>query len=196
LKLSPFKKTLIGANLVPSDQIKSFIETFIENGEIQGPLADSWKSRMKEKEDVEELVRKASNNDAEAALVLAQAYYKGKKGLAQNEFKAHYWYEQAAFGGSVIGIAETGIRHALWKRPSEFVNAVALVAMAAEGGSDKACIYLGKWYAQGQIGLLKDKLQAARLLRKALSGRCVYQHARQESIDSAHKLLEVLGASK
>jgi hypothetical protein len=69
---------------------------------------------------------------------------------------------------------------------------IVLVTMAAERGSDLACLSLGLWLAGGDFDLVEDRSKAIHFLSLGLSGLCPHRHARREPKVEAQLMLTKL----
>ena len=186
---SPMTNTLMGQNLIPAIQMRNLIETLVKNGDLDEDLADSWESRVKDKEEMSSFLRKALAGDGDAALELGRASFRGTRGEEKNNVTAKRWFKKAAEAGNVKGMALAGYLHA---RDKEEVEATTLTAMAAGAGSDMACIRLARWYAKGRFGLAKNEAQAKYLLQRALNGHCSHKHTSDRLVAEGLELLQEL----
>eukprot|EP00978_Attheya_sp_CCMP212_P038911 scaffold197489_cov52-Attheya_sp.AAC.1 len=64
--------------------------------------------------------------------------------------------------------------------------------MAAERGSDLACLSLGLWLAGGDFDLVEDRSRAIHFLTLGLSEKCPHRHARREPKVEAYLMLTKL----
>ena len=183
---SPVTNEPMGPRLFPTHPIRSLIERMVDNDEIQGELLDAWKEKQKEKKDFEEDKAKAENGNVVAMRYLGSLYFFGEKGAKIDLLLANQWLQKASDLGDIPSMAMLGILF-----PSR--NSVALVSMAAEGGSRVACLKLGMWLASGTEGLDVNNSHAIRLLRKGLDPTaCKHHNVTQSFMEKCKKKLEEL----
>ena len=187
---SPLTNASMGRRLVPTAQVKNFIATLIERGDIPEDMARVWKQKTREKQEVLELTRKAEGGNVPAMLCLADLHYSGKKvGTIDIETACH-WYKKAADTGNMRGLVNAACLLAPSIEHSK--NGLTLMGMAAQGGSTSACFHLGTWFAKGRHGLSVDKGQAIRLLQMGVGGTCTYKDATAAQIKDARAMLQKL----
>lgn len=190
---SPVTNEPMGRRITAAVQIKSLIETLIETGAIKGDLARGWAAKDQERRDVEKLIREARAGDGAACHKVGKLYGNGDKGVTKDLKLAYPWFKLSADLGNIKGLSMAGYCLVMGggvKRNHE--HGLSLISMAAEGGSDYACLNLGLWYATGTHGLPLEIPQAIRLIRKGLSGECRHRHANESFIkESRAKLQEI-----
>eukprot|EP00978_Attheya_sp_CCMP212_P025018 scaffold79653_cov49-Attheya_sp.AAC.3 len=192
---SPLTKNVMGVKLIPAVQIRNHIETCVRNGVITGDLANKWKKQEKENEMIEAgaLMKKALGGDHEAMFLLGIFLFDGLNGFGKDQKIAFDWYERAANAGNVKALALSGFSYMNGSGVKENVTyGIALVTMAAERGSDLACLSLGLWLAGGDFDLVKDRSRAIHFLSLGLSGLCPHRHARREPKEEANLMLTKL----
>mmetsp|Transcript_4399 Transcript_4399/g.9925 ORF Transcript_4399/g.9925 Transcript_4399/m.9925 type:complete len:290 (-) Transcript_4399:370-1239(-) len=194
---SPTTNAEMGTKLLPAVQVRNNIRDLVENGIIDGELAEHWKEAMDAKEKVEKTKKKAEDGDVDAICNLALWYWDGSFGLVKNIKEAYKWYKQAA------DLKDTGaMAMAAWY----FVNGVgveknigqgiALTMSAAERGSDVACYNLAVRYLNGRDGLPEDKKEAIYWYKRAADGSCSVRHLMKEGLEMAKAKLEALEANE
>ena len=170
---SPITNEKMGPNLLSMHQIKSLIAEAIENSEIEEELAVEWKRKQEQQQKLDELLSDAQKGDPQAMRSVAEVYLFGKFGVSINESLAEEWYKKAADAGDIPAIA-----HYAAVYESNDCNRAALLTVAAEGGSNCACLKLGLWMANGSHGFEVNKAHAMRWLRKGLNNRaCKWDQA-------------------
>lgn len=184
--MSPLTNAPMGRRLVPTTQFKNVIQTLIEKGDVSEELASVWK----QKKEVVELQRKAESGDVPAMLKCGHLYFTGKKVGGANHEVACKWYKMAADTGDVMGMANSAC--ILIGKDQTRNTGMVLMGMAAQGGSDHACIQLGNWYARRQYGLPLDKALAIRMLEMGTSGNCAVKHSIPAQVKDAKTKLKQL----
>eukprot|EP00978_Attheya_sp_CCMP212_P035059 scaffold150524_cov51-Attheya_sp.AAC.1 len=200
---SPITRAAIGDKLIPSVQIKSLIESAIWDGLITGELADNWKAKEGERNEFDELVRKAEGGDTVAMFSVGLSYFLGEKGVGKDGKAAYEWWKRASDKGNVRGMGIVGSCLLDSVEGIDVENNVASgimhLTMAAERGSDTACIRLGLVLANGIDDLPKDPSKAVYFLTKGLSGACEHCHAhidlKEEARVDLRRLKEEVSAS-
>jgi TPR repeat protein len=181
---SPITRDAIGDKLIALVHVKSLIESSIRDDLIPDVLANNWKEKESERNEFDELVRKAEGGDTDAMYNVGKIYYFGKNGVGKDGKAAFEWYKRASdkrntramgfFGSTLLDGAEE------FDVEKNVTSAILLLVMAAEGGSDIACIELGCVLADGIDGLPEDPPKAIYFLTKGLSGKCKWCHASPE----------------
>jgi len=140
-------------------------------------LARQWDdkaTRVEKKRLVEQMTREAEAGDSQAMYKLAKAYFgRGTLGVFQDDSEAYKWAKKAADAGNVKGMALFGF--VLINGVGTEVclsDGVALLASAAERGSDYACHLIGTCYRCGCYGFRKDCGKAKYWMEKAIGGSC------------------------
>lgn len=189
---SPMTSEPMGQRLLPAPQIKSLIETLIEDGVITGELAQKWTESVETTKTVKEKTKEAELGDTSAMLWVAQHYLKAKGSSGHGATKAFQWYERAHHAGSVRGTAAIG--NILTQAPSFQKQGVVYLTLAASKGSDFAALMLAEAYASGKFGLDVDKKSARHYIDKSLHQSTV-KHMSEKNQLRAQKLYEALNPS-
>ena len=107
----------------------------------------------------------AEGGDAEAMVVLAQAYEKGRDGLQRDRPQAFAWYNKAAQAGSVAGMGGLGAMYFNgWGTAHDYIQAEHWWRKAAQAGNGRAMFGLSVLYRQGWGGLPQDRAEMLRWL--------------------------------
>jgi TPR repeat protein len=160
---SPVTNLAMGTKLLPALQVKNMIRTMVASGALTGDKVDAWKLKLKEEEEVAEMLREAEAGDGAAMYDLGFWYENGEKGLAKDEAKAFEWYEKSHEAGNVCGTCSLGLCDLHGDGvPKCLVRASTLMSQAAERGSKYACSRLGLVYADGLLGFPEDEKMARR----------------------------------
>lgn len=184
---SPITGLTMGKRLVRNVQVKNYIETLIERGDIPDELASVWT----QKTEVRDLTRKAKGGSVQAMLKLADVYCTGEKVGEIDKTQACHWYKLAADAGNVKGMVNAASILVAKDDSESQSSGLALMGMAAhENGSSTACINLGTWFAGGHLGLSVDKAQAIRLLGMAVTGGTSHNDATAPTLKAARALLQ------
>eukprot|EP00978_Attheya_sp_CCMP212_P023564 scaffold72515_cov52-Attheya_sp.AAC.3 len=192
-KTSPLTNHAMGDKLIPAVQIRNHIETCVRNGVITGDLANKWKKKEKEMIEAGALMKKALGGDHDAMFLLGLFHFDGINGFGKDQKIAFDWYEMASNAGNVKALALSGFSYMNGSGVKENVTyGIVLVTMAAERGSDLACLSLGLWLAGGDFDLVEDRSRSIHFLSLGLSGKCPHQHARREPKVEAHLILTKL----
>ena len=187
----------MGPRLFPSPQIKSLIETLIENRSITGDLTDAWKRRETEKKKAGLLLMEAHNGNADAMLKVYVSYRHGKNGFRKDLDEALKWLKRAQCSGSINAIVQWGQilcqgSMDTMKVEKNVSHGLVLLTVTATSGSSLGALYLGAAYAYGKHGLDVDKTQATTWLQKGLSVKCPYPKMSDSVRKDAQNLLENL----
>jgi len=160
---SPVTNLAMGTRLLPALQVKNMIRTMVASGALTGDKVDAWKLKLKEEEEVAEMLLKAEAGEGWAMWILGLWYELGKKGLAEDKAKAFEWYEKSHEAGHASGTGALGFCYlAGIGVPKCFARANTLLSDAAARGSEYACCTLGGAYAKGLAGFPKDEKMARR----------------------------------
>mmetsp|Transcript_19689 Transcript_19689/g.35737 ORF Transcript_19689/g.35737 Transcript_19689/m.35737 type:complete len:214 (-) Transcript_19689:123-764(-) len=187
----------MGDKLIPAVQIRNHIETCVRNGVITGDLANNWKKKETETSEAGALMKKALGGDHDAMFLLGLFHFDGLNGFGKDQKIAFDWYERASNAGNVKALALSGFSYMNGSGVKENVTyGIVLVTMAAERGSDLACLSLGLWLAGGDFDLVEDHSKAIHFLSLGLSGLCPHRHARKEPKEEAHLMLTELTITK
>ena len=160
---SPVTNLAMGTRLLPALQVKNMIRTMVASGALTGDKVDAWKLKLKEEEEVVEMLLKAEAGEGWAMWILGLWYELGKKGLAEDKAKAFEWYEKSHEAGDATGACYLGLCYLDGDGvPKCLARANTLMSQAAERGSKYACFRLGGAYAKGLWGFPKDEKMARR----------------------------------
>ena len=164
---SPVTNEPMGKRLLPAVQLRNTLKRLVESGAISGSKADAWKKAMAEEAEVAALRAQAEGGDARAMRKLGCAYYDGRRGLKQDAAQAFTWFKRAADLKGVTGLTACGEAYLYgdgvkWNH----VRGVAMIARAAELGSEHACGVLGMANSDGEYGFDKDPQEATRWYRE------------------------------
>eukprot|EP00978_Attheya_sp_CCMP212_P035062 scaffold150524_cov51-Attheya_sp.AAC.4 len=188
---SPITRAAISDKLIPLVHVKSLIESSIRDGLITGDLADNWKAKDGERNEFDTLVRKAEGGDTEAVVAVGHSTSLGKNGVRTDGKAAFELWKRASDKGNVVAMGIIGM--SLLDRvkgidvEKNVSSGILLLAMAAERGSDIACIHLGCVLANGIEGLPSDPSKAIYFLTKGLSGECECCRASQKLKEEARE---------
>ena len=191
---SPLTKQVITNQLLPAPHIKSLIETMVKNGAIlDQQLVSAWNKKVKEQNEMEELLQEAKGGDAEAMYDVGIKYELGDDGFKKDENIALSWYKKAHEGGNIKGTAVLGLSiiqglGGATKRP---IQGLVYITHAASQGSNYAACMLGKAFANGCAGLPVDQKEAIFWLKKA-AGECKHDQMSEEGKKHAQDLLDEL----
>ena len=89
---SPVTNLAMGTRLLPALQVKNMIRMMVTSGALTGDKVDAWKLRLKEEEEVAEMLREAEAGDGRAMYDLGVSYEYGEMGLVKDLAKAFEWY--------------------------------------------------------------------------------------------------------
>jgi TPR repeat protein len=160
---SPVTNLAMGTRLLPALQVKNMIRTMVASGALTGDKVDAWKLKLKEEEEVVEVLRKAEAGDGRAMCNLGSWYKLGLTGLAKDLAKAFEWYEKSHEAGHASGTGGLGGCYLHGEGvPKCLVRGAMLLGEAAGRGSKYACINLGRAYADGIWGFPKNEKMARR----------------------------------
>jgi U-box domain/Sel1 repeat len=191
---SPLTNQTMDKRLLPAPQIKSLIETLVENGVIGGDLASKWNEKVKEQKRVEALLKKAQGGDAEAMYRVGISYLTGTCGFEEDEKLAVKWFTKSHEAGYVQGTAALGYYmcngYGVAKCHS---TGIAYIGIAAGQGSDLAAFVMGMALADGKFGLKVNKNEAIYWLEKA-AGESANDHLTEDCKDEAKQKLNELQA--
>eukprot|EP00568_Trieres_chinensis_P000453 CAMPEP_0183309456 /NCGR_PEP_ID=MMETSP0160_2-20130417/25353_1 /TAXON_ID=2839 ORGANISM="Odontella Sinensis, Strain Grunow 1884" /NCGR_SAMPLE_ID=MMETSP0160_2 /ASSEMBLY_ACC=CAM_ASM_000250 /LENGTH=255 /DNA_ID=CAMNT_0025473485 /DNA_START=171 /DNA_END=938 /DNA_ORIENTATION=+ len=187
---SPVTNQLMGPRLSPAYQVRNIIEMLMKSGMISGDRMGKWRQGMSDTADVKAMTKKAENGDTDAMYNLSYWYDFGKKGLAIDFNKAYKWCKKAASNNNVRGMAAAGW-HLIKGRGVALglAEGMALMGMAAQGGSDFAAYFLGVCFNDGLCGLPKSAEWAKFWLQKVVGGNCNIRHLSQMGHEKARKSL-------
>ena len=124
-----------------------------------------WAARNKENK-VVELLKKASEKDSEADLMLALIYQGGFAEETQNEEESRRWIEKAAEAGNAD--AQIVMYHSAGGLADDSEAGLAWLRKAAEGGSDQAQMMMGlHFYLESQSKRVAATMEERRLKEEA-----------------------------
>ena len=163
---SPITNEPMGPRLMPAVQVRNVIERLVRSGEVASDMAGRWHQWLEEQSLVSTLKRDAESGDTDAMCSLGSFYAKeGISGHAKDLSQACKWFKMAAESGNVGGMAAAG-SYLIKENTAE---GMALLSMAAEGGSILAAYCFGLWYSVGRYGLPQNKKCAKFWFRRVLS---------------------------
>ena len=126
-------------------------------------VVDAWKLKLKEEEEVAEVLRWAEAGGGAAMYNLGVWYKFGQKGLAQDAAKAFEWYEKSHEAGDASGTGCLGWCYLEgYGVPKCLARGAMLLGEGAGCGSKSACYKLGLAYAEGVWDFPKDEKMARR----------------------------------
>lgn len=190
---SPITMQSMGKTLRPAIQHRNTVETLIETGAIEGDMADTWKTRMRDHVQKKELLRKAEAGDVNAMEMVASSFYFGENGFAEDTKAAFEWYEKAHRQGSVIAMAEAGAMLVLGNGAEQDESqGLVYLGIAAGKGSDLAAYALGLYFADGDHGLPRDNTKAIELLQFAVRNDCPHSCMNERAKHQAQEKLDLL----
>lgn len=193
---SPMTNAPMGQCLIPMYQFKGLIADMVDRGEVDDELSVEWKAAEYYRKHLyddgvgfEQAKTMASDGNPAAMNALGFAYLVG---VGYQNKEAEKWYKKAADAGHVRAMAIWG--HVF---ESNQHNQIAFTSMAAQGGSNLACLHLGLAYAKGYYGLPIDKQKAIRWLRTGLDDKaCEIQDADATLKEKARNQLSELEGSE
>ena len=160
---SPVTNLAMGTKLLPALRVKNMIRAMVTSGALTGDKVDAWKLKLKEEEEVAEMLRKAEAGEGAAMYNLGLWYEHGLKGLAKDVAKAFEWFKKSHEAGNVCGTCALGSCYLYGAGvPKCFARGATLLGEAAWRGSKNACYNLGRAYAKGCLGFPKDEKMARR----------------------------------
>jgi len=196
---SPITNVPMGPKLLAMPQIKSLIETLIENRSITGDLVDAWKQQDKNNKSANRVLKQAQDGDAFSMFRIHYVYAKGSNGFKKDGNLAVGWLRKAHAAGCVRATGVLGncfltgrSKHDL-PVPKNISDGLVLLSLAAQKGSDVAAANLGLAFALGKYGLTVDTAQAITWLQKALSdNECPFKDLDTKAQERCRKELENL----
>lgn len=188
---SPMTNETMGTNLIPVCAVKNAITKLVENGDVDDEIAEEWKADDYTRQldggryNLDEIREYAIQGNEEAMGMMAKAYYFG---VSPDNEKAKEWTQKAANAGNIACMAS-------WAHLFEENEAsiVSFISLAAQSGSDLACLKLGLAHAKGMYGLPVDKNKAIRWITTGLE-ECEFKNATQEYKEGARAVLLELKA--
>lgn len=189
---SPLTRELMGKKLRPAPYITNIIRRLIENEVITGDSAQKWKTKIKQKEETDQLKKKTTEGDVEAMMELGEKYYFGRNGEEKDYAEAFKWFEKAHSAGLMEATAIVGTM-LVRGRGVEVDTTTGLVYLGkASNASDYAAFRLGTAFAYGRYGLKVKKKEALCFLELVVSGNCTHQHLNERQKKEAIELLKDL----
>ncbi|CAB9521012.1 Sel1 domain protein repeat-containing protein [Seminavis robusta] len=189
---SPITNEKMGRKLLSAIWVRNHIDTLVESGVIDGDLADKWNEKVKQKKDMEKLLKKAEAGDADAMYDLGLNYHYGIDGFKENDEEAFQWYRRAHGAKNARGTASIGYYYLHGLGVDKCIKrGVMYMSIAAGQGSDFAAYHLGMALAEGRHGMIVDKAEATRWLEEALGG-CKRKHMKLSDKNKAQEKLNEL----
>ncbi|CAB9519360.1 Sel1 domain protein repeat-containing protein [Seminavis robusta] len=193
---SPVTNEPIGAKLLPAPQIKSLIETLIENEAFLSDVAEAWNKKVQETKVKEELLQKANDGDCEAMQAVASNYRSGSDSFEKDDSLAYQWYKKSHEAGNVRGTAGLGLALVQGKGVQHCCSmGMVYLTLAATAGSESAAHCMGTIFARGYYGMPVNEKEAIVWLRKSL-GDCAYPNMDNSVKGETQRLLDELLASE
>jgi hypothetical protein len=162
---SPITNAPMGRVLKALPQVRNTIQKLVDTGAIADEKANSWKIRLAQKaqeEEVKRMRQRATAGEAEARRTLGLWYLNGDKGLEKDLAQAFSWLKLAADAGNVMAMAHVGFMYCHGRCVTSNVTlGAARLGQAAALGSDYACYVLGKLHEEGSFGCHKDAAEAS-----------------------------------
>jgi U-box domain/Sel1 repeat len=185
---SPISNEKMGNQLFSSPQIKSLIETLVENGGIGGDLASKWNEKVKQQKKMEDLLKKAEGGDSNAMQSVALCYKNGTDGFKKDQQLALKWCKKAHEAGNVMGTANLGyvLCKGLGGVATCHSTGIMYLGIAAARGSNFAAFILGMALAKGEYGTTVNVKEAIYWLEEAV-GDCEHDHLAVECKNEAKK---------
>lgn len=174
---SPMTNEMMDVTLIPSPQMADMIQAMIEFGHIEQEFANVWIAGRKIKQDVDEVIRKASNGDSDAQVKLVYYHRYGfpKEVYSTNHEIAHDMLISASDQDHPSALAS----HAAFlfdggddckKDP---IHAAFLLGKAVAYGSEHACYMMGWFYENGYQRFCKNPKLAHAYYKRMVS--CKYK---------------------
>lgn len=204
---SPVTNVPISTRLTPSPLIKSHIEALIAAGTVTDDLKSSWEKRIQEQDEKRTVLQKARDGDVRSMYNAYFGYRSGQLGFEENGKLALEWLKKAHVANYPCGTASLGTALVLGKVGDHKIavrkeEGVALIAIAAERGSDHAAFELGFAYSGGgggccNLDIRLDAKQAISWFQKGLDEDCPFKHTTDWFREKARaKLQELLASQK
>lgn len=165
---SPVTNLPVGTQLIPAFGVRNMLEKFVTEGVIDEEKAALWKERIANKVFVANMRSKAESGDANAMNKMGVFYESGTR-IKKNMAEAFKWYNRAADAGHFSGMGSLGMMHILGNGTDRNIpEGLALLCVAAQGGSCYAAHYLGKFYYYGEHGLIRNERRARYWLERVV----------------------------
>lgn len=166
---SPYTNEPMERMLLPAIQVKNLIRSMVQSGEVSDDKSCSWKKKLAEEQDVENMKRRAEEGDTTAMKYLAKWYSVGFNGLKVDYAESYKWIKHAADHDDPEGISDLGFRvyHGLGTTQDTTLGNM-LCIQAATMGVDYSCWLLTQRYLSHSEGLSRDLERARYWAKKAL----------------------------
>lgn len=166
---SPMTNQPMGAKLLPAFQIRAMIETMVRSGAISGEVAESWRKRLEEEQEVAGIKERADGGDLRAMLKLAHWNRDGSHGLRKDPVQVLRWFERAAKAGSLEALRLLGGSYLFGYEgiAKDVPMGLVLLTEAAANGDGPACRVLGDVYRTGKHGTSKSAGHARKWFERA-----------------------------
>ena len=188
------KEVFLSDDVYPCGHFLDTIKHLVDTGVIDSKLADPWKVRLGEHEEmVAKMKSNAESGDVSAMYCLGEWYWNGLEGFKEDKGEAYNWYTKASDRRFPKAMARVGqcLLNGSAGATTNTIEGIVLLALAAERGSDKACFLLGETYYHGRHGIGKNEEEAKHLLEKALAkDECEYNHLEDEEANEARAMLD------
>ena len=169
---SPMTNEPMGPKLLPAVQAKNTIRSMVNSGAISGEMAQAWKQRIAEEEELAVLRRKATEGCAGSMALVGDSYRDGKRGLAVDLKQAFEWYQRAADLDHPRAMTEVG--RALMQADGvekDMQAGLFELGRAAGLGSEHAYLLMGFYYQHGAYGVVKNAQTARKWYLKMPKAR-------------------------
>jgi len=144
---SPATNEPMGKKLLPALQVKNMLRSMVNSGAVCGGKADTLRKKLEEEKAVEEAERKALAGDTAAACNLSSWYFLGEKGVPKDNTLCFKYASMAVNVPNPTTLALQRIGglylQGLGTDPNIALG-LHFMTRAAEGGSRRACLWLGK----------------------------------------------------
>ena len=141
---------------------------------------------------MDDLLKKATDGNAQAMEIVAQNYTDGSNGFAHDANLALQWFGKAHRAGSVHGSFHYGTK--LLHRDAGSSTGVIALVKAASSGHRTAAHWLGVHLASASFGITRDEEEATGWLRTSLKSTRSRRFAltAQNKDEAKHKLQQLL----
>ncbi|CAB9503055.1 Sel1 domain protein repeat-containing protein [Seminavis robusta] len=188
---SPCTGKPMGLTLTPvSSQTKELIMALVKSGVFVSP-------------DVEQMIankaleKKAHSGDRNAMFLVADNLRFGKNGFAKDDKSSFEWMQKAHNAGHPSTMACIGHRYLVGIGVEKNTSVgLTLMGEAAGQGSDWALYYIGRSYAMGVNGFIKDRAQAIGYIQKALNDASIKQMSPATVAEANELLAELVESDK
>lgn len=187
----------MGKRLLPSPQMKELIQLLVDYGSITGDLKETWNKKVEEKQDKEDLLKKARDGDAEAAYKVYHYFYHGLGSFQKDAEQTFKWLKKACQGDDINATEMMGLclilgfcgTHGIAKNE---VEGAMLLAHASGRGSAGAAEKLFYMYYCGIGPFPHDKEKAIYWLKKAIETSGPYRLGNSEVLE---ELMQEIGSA-